>query len=198
MSQVRTQQSPDNLSPIISASAILVNSFSESGARDFRAQVAKRILNPSEPILVEIDSYGGEVYALMSMLDTLSSAPNEKVLYTSGKAMSCGAVLLAAGGSHRYAEKHSTIMVHEVSSGAGGNVNDIKISVQEAERLNSILLFLLAKRSKKSLAQIKSLFSNTRRDVFLTAQEALEFGFIDGIGTPRLKPKLSWEIGVFV
>ena len=72
-------------------------------------------------IPVVIDSYGGQVYSLMSMIAAIESAELPVATIVEGKAMSCGAVLLSFGEQGmRFADPHATVMIHDVSSGGYG------------------------------------------------------------------------------
>src|SRR5690606_10612626 len=139
---------------------------------------------PEEPIVVYIDSYGGYVDSLASMVETLDSVNNKVITVCVGKAMSCGAILLSCG-DERYVAPSSRVMVHEVSAGAWGNVNDIEVSVEETKRLNSFWMSRLAENCGMKLADLKRLFGE-KRDIYMTAKEALKFGIADKIGAPRL------------
>ena len=71
-------------------------------------------------------------------------------------------------------------MIHQVSSGAQGHVEDNRISQMESEKYNYILFKMLAENSGKSFEEV---LESARRDKWLNSQEALEFGFIDEIIT---------------
>jgi hypothetical protein len=69
-------------------------------------------------------------------------------------------------------------MIHQVSSGAQGHVQDNRISQMESEKYNYILFKMLAENSGRSFDEV---LESARRDNWLNSQEALEFGFIDEI-----------------
>jgi ATP-dependent Clp protease protease subunit len=174
---------------------IIVNKFTEESAKNFRSKVLKQSsLDPNMPIVVYIDSYGGYVDACNSMLETLHQVPNSIITVCIGKAMSCGAVLLAAG-DYRYCGRHSRVMIHEVSGGAIGNIDDIKNSVDETDRLNLQLMSFIADRCNMSYKQLKQILKdNDGRELYLTAEQAKEFGIVDFIGTPSIQPIIAYEV----
>ena len=175
---------------------IVVTKFDEESATEFVEELKLRNQpGDEEPIVITIDSYGGQIYALLSMVDAIAEVKKPVITHCLGKAMSCGAVLLSVG-NIRYASPTSTVMIHEASSFAWGNVNDVKVSSQESERLNTLLLGILATRckTKGGVAAFKKIFSNEKRDIFLTAAEAKKLGIIDHIGSPRVTAKTGWEI----
>lgn len=137
------------------------------------------------PIVLYINSYGGQVDALNSILDTMDSLPNKVITVCAGTAMSCGAVLLACG-EERYIGENSRVMIHQVSSMAWGTTAEIKNTVKESEKLNNQFIRILANRTGKSYKQIKSLF-DSNVDKYFSAKESRKFGLVDKIGVPRVE-----------
>ena len=182
---------------ILDGGPIVVTKFNEDSAIKFVQDLNKKSLrDDSEPIVITIDSYGGELYSLMTMIDAIDALENRLIItHCLGKAMSCGAVLLSVG-HIRYASPHSTIMIHEASAGAVGNINDIKVDLQETERLNSIILNILASRMKLKggVNALKKMFTNEKRDLFLTPTQAKKLKVIDRIGSPKISVTIKWEV----
>jgi len=90
-----------------------------------------------------------------------------------------GSILLSSGTKgKRSSLNFSKVMIHQVSSGAQGHVEDNRISQMESEKYNYILFKMLAENSGKSFDQV---LESARRDHWLNSQEALDFGFIDEI-----------------
>lgn len=183
------------------SSDIIVNKFTEESAKDFRSKVLKRSqIDPSLPITVYIDSYGGYIDSLNSMLETMEQVPNPIVTVCIGKAMSAGAVLLAAG-DHRFCGRRSRVMVHQGSSGAGGPIESLQNDVNESKRLNNQMIKLLAERCKMSVRKFKEEMKkrltkddDEARDMYLDAKSALEIGIVDNIGMPIIKPLVMYAI----
>ena len=174
---------------------IVVNKFNEDSARDFRKRVLKiSQLDPTVPIIVYIDSYGGYVDSLNSMLSTMRQVPNQFITVCIGKAMSCGAALLAAG-DFRFCDESSRVMVHEVSCGAVGNIDDVQSDARESARLNTQIMTMIAQRCGKTYQQLKQkIKDNEGRDLYFTAKTAKEFGIVDFIGLPIVKPIVLYSI----
>ena len=100
---------------------IRVNKFDEESAAKFSAQMSAAQSTGQTMIPIVIDSYGGQVYSLMSMIANIKSSKIPVATIVEGKAMSCGALLFSYGVSgYRFMDKHATIMIHDVSSGARG------------------------------------------------------------------------------
>src|SRR6266581_858406 len=93
---------------------------------------------------------------------------------------SAAAVLLAAGTKgKRFAFENATIMVHEVQvSGMAGNGSEIKREAARVERLNEKIIQTMAIHCGQSVEKVKD---DVKYDYYLTAQEAIEYGLIDGI-----------------
>lgn len=176
------------------AGRIWVNDFCQDAASKICAEilrVAER--DETEPIILYIDSYGGDVHALASVISVVDSIPNPLITIATGKAISCGAILLSHG-DIRYAGKHSTVMIHEVSSSPGYmNVNDLKIDTKETERLNDHFIGLLAANCGKSLESVRSMFKD-RREIYMSPPEAMKFGIIDEIGIPLFEKHTQYAI----
>lgn len=168
---------------------MIVNSFDEDAAKSF-LQGYINAINTGQSILpVVVDSYGGEVYSLLKMVDIINDSKVPVATVAMGKAMSCGAILLACGTKgHRYASKNSTIMLHDVSGGDFGKTSDVAVSAEELKRLNNKIWGLLDERSGKEPGFFKSLIhGNDHSDLFIAPERALELGLIDHIGVPKTK-----------
>lgn len=176
---------------------IWVTKFDEEHAQKFRIAVldiAKS--DPTRPVVIYIDSYGGYVDALAKMIETLDEIPNPVITVCMGKAMSCGAILLSHG-DVRFLGKHSRIMVHEVSSGTFGNVQDMKTDVKETVRLNEYFLGLLAKNCGfKNYEEFRSVIkTQDGTDLYLVGDAALKFGIVDTIGLPKISSAVTFMVG---
>lgn len=168
---------------------IWVTKFDEQHAQKFRDRVMAKVReSDKEPIVIYIDSYGGEVDALAKMIETLDEIPNTIITVCMGKAMSCGAVLFSHG-DVRFIGRHSRTMVHEVSSWTVGDVNDMHNDAKETVRLNEYFMNLLAfncgiKGGYDGLRKI--IKDRDGRDIYMNAQETVKFGLADKVGIPKL------------
>jgi ATP-dependent Clp protease protease subunit len=176
---------------------VIVNSFNEESARQFRKQVMMRnSQDPNMPIVVYIDSYGGYLDSLNSMLETIGQVSNPIITVCIGKAMSCGAVLLAAG-DHRFCGKFSRVMIHQSTGGDIGPVEGLQKNVDECKRVNDMFMSFLAKRCSKSLSELKQIIKdNESRDFYLDADQSKKFGIVDFVGTPIIKPIVMYQVEV--
>lgn len=163
-------------------------------------EVRKQIMDVANkedgmPIIVHINSYGGSVDALNCLLDTFTSIKNKVITVCCGTAMSAGAALLSAG-DLRFITSSSRVMIHKVSSGTSGKVDDMKNDVDETIRLNKQFIELIAKNSKKSAKQLNDLLKDNT-DLFLSPAAALKFGIVDQVGLPRLNAQIVYSLEIF-
>ena len=133
----------------------------------------------NEDITVVINSPGGSVTAGMAIYDTISGISCDVSTVCLGMAASMGAFLLAAGTKgKRYATPNSEVMIHQVMGGASGQAVDVQIAARRIGQKKDNLNNLLASFTGQPLERIQI---DTDRDYFMTTQEALEYGMIDGV-----------------
>lgn len=139
----------------------------------------------TEDVLMYVDSPGGSVKSGLSMVDTINYIDCDVSTVNIGMAASMGSILLGCGAKgKRAALPHSKVMLHQVSSGAQGNVQDMKISLEEAIKYNDELFELLGEYTEKKPEQVKK---DATRDFWLSADEALKYGLIDEVVTKKKK-----------
>ncbi len=142
--------------------------------------------DPDKEIYFYINSPGGSITDGMAIVDTMNyiKCPVETVCV--GLAASMGAVLLTAGEKgKRFAMPNSEIMIHQPLIGGGGlqgQATEIKIHADHLVRTREKLNKFLSERTGKPLDVIEK---DTERDNYMTAEEALKYGLIDGIMTKR-------------
>lgn len=130
-------------------------------------------------ITLHINSPGGSVLHGLGMVDVMRYIKSDVSTINTGMAASMGSILLSSGTKgKRSSLNFSKVMIHQVSSGAQGHVEDNRISQMESEKYNYILFKMLAENSGKSFDEV---LESARRDKWLNSQEALDFGFIDEI-----------------
>ena len=133
-------------------------------------------------ITLLLNSGGGDVVETLGLIDyirNLRDSEDIKVnIVCRGMAMSAAAMLLSAGTGVRVASKHSKIMVHQLSSFAGGKLGDLKSNAKFAEQLEDDCNLIMEQCTNKD----KSWWKDTQQnDYFLSAQQALELGILDKI-----------------
>lgn len=137
--------------------------------------------DPDKDIHLYINSPGGVVTAGMAIFDTMRYIKAPVSTICVGQAASMGAVLLAAGEKgKRYSLNHSRIMIHQPLGGFQGQATDINIHAREILRMKDELNNILSNLTGQQLEKIES---DTERDFFMSAADAVEYGLIDSIVT---------------
>ncbi len=140
------------------------------------------LLNAEDPeadIFLYINSPGGSVDAGMAIYDTMNYISNDVATVGMGLAASMGQFLLCAGAQgKRYALPHARIMMHQPSGGMGGSASDIKIQAQQSLHIKQVLFKLISEHTGQPLEQVEQ---DADRDRWFTADQALDYGFIDKV-----------------
>jgi ATP-dependent Clp protease protease subunit len=175
---------------------IRVNKFDEKAAQDFNSKMASAQSTGQKVVPVIIDSYGGQVYSLMSMISAIKSSEIPVATIVEWKSMSCGAVLLSFGEQGmRFADEDATIMIHDVSSGGRGKIEELKADVAEADRLDEKIFTMMARNcGKKDDYFKKKVFNKKHADWFMDAKEAKTHGLVNHLRVPKMTVKVDVDI----
>ena len=142
--------------------------------------------DPDREISLYINSPGGSITDGMAIVDTINYIKCPVSTICVGLAASMGAVLLASGAKgKRFATPNAEILIHQpliAGGGLSGQTTEIKIHADHMVRTREKLNKLLSERTGQSLETIER---DTERDNYMTAQQALEYGLIDGIMEKR-------------
>jgi ATP-dependent Clp protease protease subunit len=168
-------------------SIVYVNKFSEESAKEFHEAMIGAQNTGQEIIPVVIDSYGGEIYALLKMIDVIRSSKVPVATICLGKAMSCGAVLLTCGApGKRFIGPTATVMIHDAASSAFGKVEDIKVEAKEVDRLNRLIFKMMADNCGQPADHFsKIVHEKGHADWYLEPSECLEHRLVDQVKVPR-------------
>jgi ATP-dependent Clp protease protease subunit len=130
-------------------------------------------------IQMYINSPGGSVHSGLGVYDTMQYVSPDVATICIGVAASMAAVLMCAGTEgKRTALKHSRIMMHQPSAGAGGQASDIEITVAQVKKLKQELYEVVSHHSNQTVEKIAKDFD---RDFWMTALEAKEYGLVDEV-----------------
>lgn len=175
---------------------IRVNKFDEESAKKFSQEMAQAHNTGQKVIPIVIDSYGGQVYSLMSMIAAIKHAELPVATIVEGKAMSCGAVLFSFGEEGlRFMDPNATVMIHDVSSMDFGKVEELKASAKEADRLNTIIYTMMARNcGKKDDHFMKIVDKKKHADWFLDSDEAKKHNMANHLRVPKIHIKVSVDI----
>ncbi|BDO41807.1 ATP-dependent Clp protease proteolytic subunit 1 [Cellulomonas sp. T2.31MG-18] len=135
--------------------------------------------DPDKDIWLYINSPGGSITAGMAIYDTMQYVQPDVATIGIGMAASMGQFLLSSGAKgKRYATPHARVMMHQPSGGIAGTATDVRINAQLILHMKTVLAELTAQQTGKTIEQINS---DADRDRWFTAQEALEYGFVDHV-----------------
>ena len=175
---------------------IRVRSFTEAAAKEFSSLMMRAHNTGQTVIPIIIDSYGGQVYSLMSMISDIKNSRLPVATIVQGKAMSCGAILFSFGQEGmRYMDEDSTVMIHDVSSMGWGKVEEIKADAAEAERLNKKIFHMMAKNCGKNKKYFLDLIHEKgHADWYLDSDECLEHNLTNKVEVPTMNVDVSVSI----
>jgi ATP-dependent Clp protease, protease subunit len=156
-----------------------------SEVRDDNAnEIAAKLLllaaeDPKKDIFLYINSPGGSITAGMAIYDTMQFVPNDIVTVGIGMAASMGQLLLTAGTKgKRYITPNARVLLHQPHGGFGGTSSDIQTQAALILDMKKRLAEITASQTGKSVEQVNA---DGDRDRWFSAEEALEYGFVDHI-----------------
>ena len=135
--------------------------------------------DPEKDIHVYINSPGGVVTAGLAIYDTMQYIKAPVSTICLGMAASMAALLLTAGETgKRFALPYSRIMIHQPLGGAQGQATDIEIQAKEILRLREVTNGIIVHHCGQTMKIVQN---DTDRDFFMTSEQAVEYGLIDGV-----------------
>ena len=133
----------------------------------------------TKDIYLYINSPGGVVTSGMAIYDTMNFIKADVQTIVIGMAASMASVLVSSGAKgKRYGLPHSQVLIHQPSGGAQGQQTEIEIAATEILKTRKMLNGILAKNSGQPIEKIQE---DTERDHYFTAQEAVDYGLLDGV-----------------
>ena len=139
--------------------------------------------DPEKDIYLYINSPGGVVTAGLAIYDTMNFIKPDVATLCTGQACSMGAFLLSGGAKgKRFALPNARVMIHQPLGGARGQATDIEIHAREILKLKEMLTRKMAEHSGQPFEKVAT---DTERDNFMSATEAMEYGLIDKVLTSR-------------
>ena len=163
---------------------MLSGEINDELANSIVAQLLFLASNDSEKdIFLYINSPGGSITSGMAIYDTMNYIKPNVITICIGMAASMAAFILSSGEKgKRYALPNSEVLIHQPLGGASGQATEIEIAARRISRLKKKINELLAENTGKSLKVIET---DTDRDNYMSASEALAYGLIDSILTSK-------------
>lgn len=144
-----------------------------------------------QPINMFINSPGGEVYAGLAIYDTMQFIGAPVHTNCVGIAMSMGSVILMAGEpGHRVALPNSRIMIHAGSAGFRGSTPDLEVQAKEVLALREIMEGIYERHTGQAKDKLRR---DMERDFFMNPEEAMEYGLIDRMVSPKQAGRFDSE-----
>lgn len=130
-----------------------------------------------KPITMIVEGPGGSVTAGLSIIDTMNTISCPISTIVTGEVASMDAVIALSGSKgQRKIMPHARYMLHSVSSGMQSNIHDMKITLEEVDRLQNILMGIISDATGKSLDVVKR---DCERDFWMSAEDAIKYGVAD-------------------
>lgn len=190
---IRTKHS-DLVTPSV---IIRISQFKEEEAKKFSEEM-RNAHNTGQPVIpILIDSYGGEVYSVLSMLADIKNAKLPVATIAVGKAMSAGCFLLGFGTpGYRYADPDAIIMMHDIASFERGKMEELKAGALHVEYLQKKCFRKFAQHcGHKDIDYfLKMLHDKSHAEIYFSAKEAKKHKIIDHVKIPSLTTTVSVDM----
>lgn len=159
---------------------VLGDELDQAGGNRIIAQLTTLAADdPRRDIRFWINSPGGSVPAMLAIMDVMRAIPNDVATVAVGWAASAGQFLLTAGTpGKRYALPHARVLMHQGSAGIGGTAVDVELQADDLRHTRDVVLAITAELTGQTIERITQ---DSLRDRWYTAEEAVEYGFIDRI-----------------
>ncbi|WOF22198.1 ATP-dependent Clp protease proteolytic subunit [Microbacterium betulae] len=152
--------------------------------------------DPHTDIALWIHSPGGSVPSMLAIRDVMRLVPCDVSTLAIGLACSAGQFLLSAGApGKRRALPHARVLLHQGSAGIGGSAADVELQADDLRRLRDTVLSIIGEDTGQPVGRV---FDDSLHDNWFTAQEAVEYGFVDGIvsGFHEVMPDRRSRVGL--
>jgi ATP-dependent protease ClpP protease subunit len=143
---------------------------------DNKIQKSKK-QNKPDHIKLHISSYGGSLFDLMGVIDTIRTLKTPVWSYIQGYAASCGS-LMAVVCKKRFIYRNSYSLIHQLSSGCSGNWRQIEDDFYNCSILMDDIRKIYLEHTKFTPEKLEEIL---RKDIWLRAEECLEYGVVDEI-----------------
>jgi ATP-dependent Clp endopeptidase proteolytic subunit ClpP len=146
---------------------------------DLKLQNLKNSLGDDyNPVIhLHINTYGGSIFAAFSTVDTMESLKSKVYTYIDGSVASAG-TLITAVGDKRFIGKHGHLLIHQLSSGVYGKFSEMEDEIFNCTNLMKLLKDFYKKNTKIPMKKLDELL---KRDIWMMADECLQYGIVDEI-----------------
>jgi ATP-dependent Clp protease protease subunit len=142
--------------------------------------------DPDKDIWLYVNSPGGSAYAGMAIYDVMQYVKPDVATVCMGMGMSAAAMILCGGApGKRFALPNAKVMIHQGSGGFRGTPADIQIAAREILEMTRRMAEIISGHTGRPVEQV---MADIDRDRFMTPDEAVEYGLIDGVMSERGEP----------
>lgn len=190
--QTMYNRSVGNLEDFDSVPILWVNEFTFETSISFSTSIAELDSDDAiKEIFVYVSSYGGEAMPLLGMVDSMLSCRKPVHSVVSGMAASCGAILAMCAPGNRIITPSSSLLIHHVRGSIREDLPGMEQEIKAMNQVESKLFKMIAKRSGITVTKLRNKLKEEKREWSCSAQEALDFGLVDIIGTPRINANIN-------
>jgi ATP-dependent Clp protease protease subunit len=160
-------------------------------AQQFVRKLWEQEHGPCSHIIITVQSDGGDVYCLQTMLDAMEQCSKPMVTVGMGLVASAAAVVVAAGTPGlRFMAPRARMMLHDVNISMDGTMTAAEMQVEHAEmqEINSRALHFLAQVSGRPAGYFASMMqTHGHQDLYLSADECVKHGLVDHVYIPTMQ-----------
>ncbi len=139
----------------------------EDDDKDKREKDYKR-----KPIKIYFNSFGGSVYDMWLLVDTILESRTPVYTYCTGYAMSAAFIIFLSG-HKRYMSPHATLMYHQIYCWRSGKYQDLVDDREQTDHLNDMIEQFVTERTGLTKEDMLSI-REKKKDTYFSAQEAKE------------------------
>lgn len=135
-----------------------------------------------KPVIMYLQSPGGDAYGAFSLYDILNNIPNKVEIVCTGLVASAAAMIVLQAANRRVATKNTRFLLHEIKRWAfmsSESTSELEDEMKEMQILTTRIVEILAKKCGQTEDAVRKLIA--RKEVWFSADEALNFGLIDKI-----------------
>jgi ATP-dependent Clp endopeptidase proteolytic subunit ClpP len=126
---------------------------------------------------LRINSYGGSLFAGLTILDTIRNLKSEVHTYVDGSAASA-ATIISIAGAKRYIGKNSMMLIHQLSTGTYGKYSELEDDMENNKRLMKMIKDIYKQYTKVPMKNIDEIL---KHDLWFDSAKCLEFGLVDEV-----------------
>lgn len=131
------------------------------------------------PIELHVQSFGGSIYDMWSLIDVIESSNTPIITFCNGYCMSAAALIFLAG-HYRVMYKHSAIMFHQLSSMTFGKMNDLIIEQTQTKNLHKDMIKYIKKKTNLKKKFYKK-YDKNKENIYMDSKKCLKFGVCDEV-----------------